>query len=261
MDDIDAELRRLLNDDRLDVHVTPDATDAVVRGAGRRRHRRVVATGAFAVVALLGAGFGLSQLRPQALDPAGGLLPTSSPVVTTTPPPPLVSTYTQTVTVTVGVPTGGSQNTGKNESTGSVRPPATSTVKESAPGVFGRLALGMSEEEALKTGSLVTAGTAAENGCKPYSTVSNPDPATVLVSPARGIVRIKLPDTARTSKNVGTGSTVADLKNAYPGAAVNGSELVVPMTASPAWVYVFENDGTAITAVRMRLADNDCPGA
>ncbi|MET8761206.1 hypothetical protein [Lentzea sp. NPDC004782] len=36
-DDLDAELRRLFSDDRLDVHVTPDA---VLRGANRRRRRR-----------------------------------------------------------------------------------------------------------------------------------------------------------------------------------------------------------------------------
>ncbi|MFD9705179.1 hypothetical protein [Lentzea sp. NPDC059081] len=233
MDDIDDELRRLFSDDRLDVHVTPDATGSVVAGAHRRRRRRIAIAGTFALVALIGAGVGLSQLRPLALDSAGGVLPT-----TTSTAPPLVSTYTQTVVVTVTPPEG----------------------TEGAPGVFGKLALGMSEENALKTGSLTTPGEAI-GSCKPYATVSNSDPAAVLISQARGIVRIKLPSTARTSKNVGTGSKVAELKSAYPAAAVNGSELVVQMTATPRWVYVFENDGTVVTAVRMRLADNDCQGA
>ncbi|HUQ54389.1 hypothetical protein [Lentzea sp.] len=263
MDDIDDELRRLFSDDRLDVHVTPDATDSVVRGADRRRRRRAAATGTFAVVALIGAGLGLTQLR--ALDdPTGGsLLPTSSSTATTTTPPPLVSTYTQTVIVTVDPPPG-SQDDIEN---GSVPPKsntpstATSPSKESAPGVFGKLALGMSEEDALKTGSLTTPGADTGQGCKPYATVSNPDPAAVLVSAAKGIVRIKLPDTAKTSKGIGAGSKVTDLKSAYPSAAVNGSELVVQMTATPKWAYVFENDGSTVTAVRMRLADNDCPGA
>ncbi|SDH44693.1 hypothetical protein SAMN05216553_12271 [Lentzea fradiae] len=263
MDDIDDELRKLFNDDRLDVHVTPDATSSVVRGAQRRRRRRAAATGTFAVVAVIGAGIGLTQLRPLALDSADDLLPTSSSTASTTPPPPSVSTYTQTVTVTVDPPVGGVPNTAQNGTTApnTTKSSSTSTTKESAPGVFGRLALGMSEEDALKTGSLGTAGTPTEAGCKPYSSVSNADPSTVLISSAKGIVRIKLPDTARTSKNIGTGSKVTDLKNAYPSAAVNGSELVVQMTATPAWVYVFENDGTAVTSVRMRLADNDCPGA
>lgn len=263
MDDIDDELRRLFSDDRLDLHVTPDATDSVVHGAGRRRRRRAAAAGTFAVVALIGAVIGLTQLRTPHAPVGGSLLPLSSSTATTTTPPPLVSTYTQTVIVTVAPPPGTQDGTAN----GSVPPkstkPSTSTSpsKESAPGVFGKLALGMSEEDALETGSLATPGTETSPGCKPYATVSNPDPAAVLVSTAKGIVRIKLPDTAKTSKGIGAGSKVTDLKSAYSTAVVNGSELVVQMTATPKWVYVFENDGSTVTSVRMRLADNDCPGA
>ncbi|HEX7302952.1 hypothetical protein [Lentzea sp.] len=262
MDDIDDELRRLFNDDRLDVHVTPDATDSVVRGANRRRRRRAATAGTFAIVALIGAGVGLTQLRPSEDDSAGPLMPTSSSAATTTPPP-SVSTYTQTVTVTVDPPTGSQGTTQGGSSTPkSSRPSTTSTPpKEGSPGVWGKLALGMSEENALKTGSLTNPGEATGSACRPYAMQTNLDSDAVLISPARGIVRIKMPSTARTSKNIGAGSTVAELKAAYPGATENGSELVVQMTATPRWAYVFDSDGTVVTAARMRLADQDCPGA
>ncbi|MFD5824066.1 hypothetical protein [Lentzea sp. NPDC060358] len=263
MDDIDDELRRLFSDDRLDVHVTPDATDSVVAGASRRRRRRAAATGAFALVALIGAGVGLSQLRPLSLDSAEEVLPTSTSTATTTPPPPSISTYTQTVTVTVDPPPGtqnGNQDGATPSSSGRTGSTSTSPSKEGAPGVWGKLALGMSEEDALKTGSLTAPG-GAVGSCKPYAMQSNVDPEAVLISQAKGIARIKLPSTAKTSKNIGIGSTVSDLKTAYPAAEQNGSDLVVQMTATPRWAYVFQNDGAVVTGVHMRLADHDCAGA
>ena len=259
-DDLDDELRRLFSDDRLDVHVTPDATDAVVRGADRRRRRRTAVTGAFVVVALIGAGVGLTQLRPTGDDTAGPLLPTSSSSSSATPPP-SVSTYTSTVTVTVDPPAPGSNNTnptgGKPPKSSSKPSSSAPPTPESAPGVFGKLALGMSHDEAVETGELGNPGAHTNPDCRIYGLKPSNNFVDVIISLQKGILQIKLPPAAKTSKNIGAGSTVADAKTAYPTATQIGSELIVPMIATPRWNYVFENDGTNVTAVYMRLAVDD----
>lgn len=261
MDDLDDELRRLFSDDRLDVHVTPDATDAVVRGADRRRRRRTAVTGAFAVVALIGAGVALTQLRPTSDDTAGPLLPTSTSSSSVTPPP-SASTYTSTVTVTVDPPPTGSGNTnqpGGNPPRSSSKPSSSAPppTPESAPGVFGKLALGMSHDAAVETGELGNPGAHTNPDCRIYGLKPGNGFTDVIISLQKGVLQIKLPTAAKTSKNIGAGSTVAEVKAAYPTATQKGSELVVPMTATPRWNYIFENDGTNVTAVYMRLAVED----
>lgn len=262
-DDLDAELRRLFSDDRLDVHVTPDATDAVLRGAHRRRRRRTAVTTAFALVTLIGAGVGLTQLRAHEDNTAGDLLPTATSS-SSTPPPPSVSTITLTTTVTVDAPPPGSSGSvpgnGGTSTPGSVKPTTTTPppAPPAEPGKVGKLALAMAEADALKTGSLVEPGTPA-NGCTTYATTTVADGDAVVISPARGIVRLTLPSYVKTQRNISVGSTVADVKTAYPTATQNGSQLLVEMAATPKWTYVFETDGAAVTSIRMRLAANDCP--
>jgi hypothetical protein len=270
VDDLDDDLRRLFSDDRLDVHVAPDATESVVRGARRRRRRRTAVAGAFGVVALAGVGLGLSEFRlPNPNDLAGPLLPTATTSTSMSPSSVSVSTFISTATVTVDPPPNPSgSNPGNNPGTGKPTKPSTSTPRppataEAQAGIYGRLALGMPEAEALKTGTLVEPSSPAdpENRCKAYATQSVPDSNAVIISPDKGIVRITLPSYAKTTKQVGAGSTVDAVKAAYGNATQSGSTVVVPMAATPKWSYIFENDGATVTAVRMRLADNDCSTA
>jgi hypothetical protein len=265
VDDLDDELRRLFSDDRLDVHSTPDATDAVLRGADRRRRRRSAMTTTFALVVLVGAGIGLTQLRSSGDHTAGDLLPTSTSSASSTTTPPSVSTFTATATVTVDPPPNpNGNNTGKPNPGNPTKssPPVKSAppTPQSEPGQYGSLVLGMSEEAALKTGSLVEPSSAAdpENRCKAYATQSVPDTNAVIISPAKGIVRITLASYAKTRKGIGVGSKVDEVKAAYSNATQSGSTMVAPMAATPAWSYVFETDGTAVTTIFMRLAANDC---
>ncbi|GLY48131.1 hypothetical protein [Lentzea sp. NBRC 102530] len=266
MDDLDDELRKLFSDDRLDVHSTPISTESVVAGATRRRHRRTAVAGAFALVALVGAGTGVLQVSRMGQDDSiGALLTTSSSVATTTPPPVSVSTFTSTATVTVNAPTGSgpsgeetkSSGTNTPKSNGTSSPPAT---PEAQPGRYGTLALGMSEADAVATGSLVGAGTPADpdNKCKNYATKSNSVDDAVVISPERGIVRITLPEYAKTPKNVGKGSKVTEVKTAYANAVQTEVKTTVKMAASPPWSYVFESNGDTVTRVLMRLDANDC---
>jgi hypothetical protein len=257
VDDLDDELRRLFSDDRLDVHSEPIAVEAVVSGARRRRRRRAAVTGAFVVVALVGAGAGLVGLDAlRSRDTTGAQLTTGAST-----PPPSTSTFVSTVTKTVNAPpptggdTPGTGNPSRPSSNRSSAPPAP----ESQPGRYGTLALGMSETDALATGSLLESSPAgAENRCKAYATKSVPDPKAVVVSPDKGIVRITMPSYARTPKDVGAGSTVSDVKAAYAKAVQSGSSVTVSMTASPPWSYVFENDGKAVSAVFLQLDADDC---
>jgi len=72
--DLDDELRRLFQDQRLDIPVKAGADDAVVTGARRvRRNRRMLASAgsAFAVAALVAGGIALAGLgSPTSLPPA-----------------------------------------------------------------------------------------------------------------------------------------------------------------------------------------------
>ncbi|GAB2828416.1 hypothetical protein [Lentzea nigeriaca] len=264
-DDLDDELRRLFSDDRLDVHVSPEATDAVLRGADRRRRRRSAMATAVAVVTLVGAGIGLTQLPSSDDHWVGDLLPTSVPTSASSPPPSSSSSVVPTTTVIPSPPNPG----GSNPGTGTGKPTSTKprTTTPSAPppaetaGV-GALVLGMSEADALKTKTLVEPSSPAdpEGKCVAYATTSVPDNNAVIISSAKGIVRLTVPSTAKTQRGIGVGSTVAEVKTAYPTAAQSGTELRVEMTGTPRWTYVFETDGSAVTSVRKRLSAGDCPG-
>jgi hypothetical protein len=269
-DDLDDELRRLFSDDRLDVHVAPDTTDAVVRGADRRRRRRSAVSTAFAVVALVGAGVALTQLPSSTENTAGELLPTSMPTSSSLPPPPSTSTVVVTTIETVNPPQ--SNPTGGNPAPGGTTGASPSKTRSSSvppppppaePNRVGKLVLAMSEADALATGSLIEPSSPAdpEGKCVAYATTGVPDSNAVIISPARGIVRLTIPNVAKTQRGVGAGSKVADVKTAYPTATQNGSELLVEMASTPKWTYVFETDGTVVTTVRLRLIANDCPAA
>lgn len=261
--DLDDELRRLFSDDRLDVHVTPDAADAVLRGADRRRRRRSATTTTLALVVLLGTGVGLTQLRSSSDDPLGDLLPTSMPTSSSAPPSPSISSNAQTTTVTAPptAPNATGSNPGTGGTTGRSTPKLTTTTPPPAPpsepGKVGKLALGMSGADALATGALVEPGTPA-GSCTTYATTTVPDSDAAVISPANGIVRLTLPGYVKTQRGISAGSSVADVKTAYPSATQSGSALLVQMAGTPKLTYVFETDGAAVTVVRMRLNANDC---
>ncbi|RDI18745.1 hypothetical protein [Lentzea flaviverrucosa] len=266
MGDLDDDLRRLFSDDRLDVHSAPVSTEDVLRGADRRRRRRTAMAGTFALVTLVGAGIGLSRLgAPSPDSTVGALLTTSTSAPTTSTPPPSVSTVISTETVTVGQsPNSTGGNTGKPNPGGTSRsnstPSSSPPTPESQAGRYGTLALGMSEADALATGSLVEPSTPADpdGRCKAYATKSVPNADAVVVSPAKGIVRITMPSYAKTPKGVGAGSAVSDVKAAYKNSTQSGSTVLAPMSATPPWTYVFETDGATVTAVFLRLNANDC---
>lgn len=265
MGDLDDDLRKLFSDDRLDVHSAPVSTEDVLRGADRRRRRRTAMAGTFALVTLVGAGIGLSRLgAPSPDSTVGALLTTSTSAPTTSTPPPSVSTVISTETVTVGQSPNSTGNTGKPNPGGTSRsnstPSSSPPTPEAQAGKYGALALGMPEADALATGLLIEPSSPADpdGRCKAYATKSVPNADAVVVSPAKGIVRITMPSYAKTPKGVGTGSSVADVKAAYKNSTQSGSSVLAPMSATPPWTYVFETDGATVTTVFLRLNANDC---
>lgn len=227
--DLDDELRRLFQDQRLDIPVRPGADEAVVIGARRVRRKRIALASAgstFAVAALVAGGIALSGLGGASSMPPAGPSP---------------STVTRTVTV---------------ES----KPSTSDSVG------FGVLKLGMSEAAAVATGFL-TRGPDDALGCHTYFTQGYPQmEGAVVVSPTTGVVRITIPETAKTSMGIGVGSTLAELKARYPAATEYDSGFTFITNSTPSWYYKFLVDGTGgsfqdtdvVKTIRMQLESPEC---
>ncbi len=225
--DLDDELRRLFRDQRLDIPVRPGADDAVVTGARRVRRKRIA-------LASAGSTFAVAALV------AGGIALSGLGGASSMPP-----AGPSTVTATV---------------TAEPKTPSSGTVG------FGVLKLGMSEAEAVATGFL-TQGPDDPLGCHTYYTQGQPDMVgAVVVSPKAGVVRITIPDTAKTSMGIGVGSTVSELKARYPAAAEYRHGFSFSAGGTPSWSYVFLVDGPGspflgtdeVTTIRMQLASPEC---
>lgn len=222
---LDDELRRLFADERLDLAVRPDAERTIVAGARRIRRRRFV-VGTAAVVAaamLVGGGIALAgSARPELLPPAR----TPDPVVTTTTTPvtttstPVPSRPTSPVT-SEPVP-----DRTITSATSEVRAPvsATDTITARA---YGSLRLRMSGQEASGTGLLGTV-LAQDEDCVKYAASYGGD---VVVSKQYGVVIIRVTGPVSTAEGVHNGSTVADVKAAYPRTVENRVGLQVDTDA------------------------------
>ncbi|WNV91524.1 hypothetical protein [Umezawaea sp. Da 62-37] len=237
--DLDDELRRLFRDERLDIQVKPGADQAVVTGARKARRKRVVLAGAggtFAVAALVAGSIALAGIGGGvSMEPAG-------PVLTTT--------------------TGSSPTEPESQ-------PKLPPVSAGGQVGYGKLQLGMSEADALATG-LLTPGPDDSTGCHTYSTGTQPQtPGAVIISPAKGILRITLPDYAKTTMGISVGSTAAEVKMRYPAADEYDEGFSYLNTSPFPWYYQFiiangrnpHADGDQVTLVRMQLTSIDCSSA
>ena len=240
--DLDDELRRLFQDDRLDVAVRPGSDTEIVTGARRIRRRRHALASAAAVVAIAATGVAISNFgAAQTLPPADSLtsVPTTSTVPTSTVTPSTVI-ETRIVTVTVDAP---------------------ATVPEviTGPVGYGKLKLGMPQKDAEATGVLLQPATSGT--CSTYASQSVPDNKNaVLISPKSGVVRITLPGFAKTSAGVGAGSTASEVKAKYENAVTQGSSIAVAMQGQLSWRFVFQLDNAQkVSVVRMELTNFDCP--
>ncbi|HEY0807281.1 MAG TPA: hypothetical protein VGD84_19595 [Pseudonocardiaceae bacterium] len=263
--DLDAELRRLFADDRLDVPVSRHASATVVAGARRRRRNRMAmatAGGVAAMAAIVFAAATLSGLvhptdRVSAADPSSGIV-LSTTITTTTP---------------------------------TAAPPSAQADSAAVlgPDGYGDLLLGMSWQDALASGELRQSAPLSSAGCLRYSVVvdtpvrklpvtptpnaSGSAPATALpplpvvaelvVSVRNGVVQVIAGPLLRTPEGVGVGTSRDVLADVYPKlvAPTRGGAAVTAVVANPKAVYMFDLSGTGVvTSFSLRLAKSDCLG-
>jgi hypothetical protein len=218
---LDEELHRLFADERLDLAVRPGAERTILAGARRIRRRRfVVSTAAVVAVGMLvGGGIALAGSGgPESLPPARTPDPvvapttTTAPPVTTTSPPPVTSRTVPAVPDT------------KVTSETSVVTAEAFSANTITPRTYGPLRLGMRGPAAHDTG-LLGAVQMSDEWCVKYAATYG---GSVVVSEKYGVVAIRVTRQVSTAKGIHIGSTVAEVKAAYPNAVEYRDGLYVP---------------------------------
>lgn len=227
-DELGAELRRLFDDERLAVPPAPGAGDAIVSGARRRRRRRtaLAASGGVLTAALL-IGVGLGVVRQDTDVHQAAQPPVTLPLTTTSAPGPVVvpPSFPDTSTPPTLAPSPTAAPPAPFTTSPTTRPSSPSAGRTTVrpqpaaavlgPTGYGKLRLGMTFDEAKATGMLAGADNAPVE-CTTYRlTEGAANIGSVTISPTGGLVVFTAAG-ARTPEKVGTGSTVADLRNAYP---------------------------------------------
>ncbi|MFF5989734.1 hypothetical protein [Prauserella flavalba] len=267
------ELRRLFDDDRLDVRPAAGAGDAIVAGARRRRRRRTVMAaggGTLAVLALVGGGLALTTLR-------GGEDHRHPPVAampqTTTTSPVASAPSASSPSAERSEPTPGSPQTPPSveqqpPQSQPVRP-STSTESTSASVLADRpvlgtdgyrqLALGMSYQEAAATGLLGPVETTtppADNACATYAVTDGANAIEdVTISSANGIVRFRAADAA-TPEGIGAGSSLDQLRSAYSDLTTEPSGYSTSAGAGARYSFVVSTE--TVTELQLVALNSDC---
>ncbi|MGW0519828.1 hypothetical protein [Crossiella sp. NPDC003009] len=273
---VDDELRRLFSDDRLELRPLPDAEHAVLTGVKRRQRRRraaVAATGALSALAVV-AGT-LAVLQPEqtnTVQPAD----TTSLTFTTTPAPtsaPSSSAGDQS-SATTTTPSRGGSGVGSGQGTApssssktptSTIPPKTFGTELMGPVSYRGLRLGMPQEQAVATGLIKpNAKPESNTGCFGYDYAGSPRAAgfySVVISKAKGVVRINGRGDERTSEGIGVGAPVADFDRVYPKygtdhGAVGERVVAVPGNAAANYWFIMQNN--SVKEIRLELKEQDC---
>jgi hypothetical protein len=257
-EDLDGALRRLFQDERLDMPPQAEVEAAILAGAGRirRRRRAMTATGGvLAAVLVAGTVLFSADLRPGhtqlAAPPGGETLSESSPTQATVTPVPL------------GLPPAGEPS---DTGAGGADQPRTTTSQDRSPALppasastspriaggpissgpvlgptgYRQLQLGMSFDDAKATGLLAGVGNAPES-CGRYSLREGAAAvAAVTISAREGIVSFQATG-AHTPEQIEIGSTRDQMVAAYPDLAKDAEGYTA--SAGAGGRYVFTVDG------------------
>ncbi|MWA05548.1 hypothetical protein F8568_035335 [Actinomadura sp. LD22] len=126
---------------------------------------------------------------------------------------------------------------------------------------YGALRLGMTARQLRGSGLLVGKVRAGANGCSGYDLRTRRTPkgsVGVYYSARYGIVSIFAVGGMRTPQGIGVGSTLAQVKHAYPKLAngVNGASAPVP--GNPKAVYSLLLSGGRVASLALDLAGQNC---
>ncbi|MEV5569189.1 hypothetical protein AB0L06_04010 [Spirillospora sp. NPDC052269] len=140
-------------------------------------------------------------------------------------------------------------------------PAPTRGVPTLGPSGFGALKLGMTTARAKATGQIVLKSAPQGAGCGTFSLKAHPAGANAVggyVSPHYGVASIAARPGMRTPQGIGLGSTLAQVKHAYPHlqTGVNGSSAPVPGNAKAVYSFLVTND--KIKELSLDLKTQDC---
>ncbi|MGA6165970.1 hypothetical protein [Amycolatopsis magusensis] len=247
-DELAGQLRRLFDDERLELRPQPDAGQLIVAGAKRRRVRRrrmTVAGGALGVAALVAGGVALTGggfrhevpppvAQPSGLDPSLQIGPsaTVAPVPPPTSPVPPPPASAPPPSQHAGQPSAGApMSPMRTDVPAASKPPVPGPLL--GPGGYGKLQLNATMEQASSAGINFTPESSGglDGGCATYyfSGTGVPSGGSVVVSPNRGVVYINPSAAVTTPEGIGTGSTRGQLQATYPKATVGPNGDVVPI--------------------------------
>ncbi|UUV28329.1 hypothetical protein NQK81_26390 [Amycolatopsis roodepoortensis] len=272
-EDVQRKLRDLFSDERLGVGPTLNP-ETIVAGARRRRRRRQLmqtTSGMAAAVVLLGGGLTVFTIHDRdngAAFPGGDQLTIGAASSSLAQPAPGSSAPPVSSQAAPPNPTSGQpQSTSHDEpapppkSTASTKPPTQRKVTTGAlltPAGFGKLRLGMSEEEAeAAVGPLRAKDYRASCVYGYVEGTAVPGPASVSLTEADGITVINPSGTVHTPEGIGVGSTESDILAAYPGSTKDGSAYFAPAGAGSAYRIALADDGSAIGILLTRV-DQSC---
>lgn len=272
-DELDAELRRLFEDERLTMRPRDDAPATILAGARRLRRRRAAYTtagGALAALVLVSGGLAVSWMRSPQTDTAAPAAPPSLSLSTDASSP-----ETTPLTPTPSEPPQGSApvqtRTSLPNSSEPTDKPGTGSVPSSArvqslplvagptlgPDGYGKLTLGMSYDTAKKTGMLKDSASSAPSGCGQYVlTEGTGGVRSVMISEKRGIVRFDASG-AHTPERIRVGSSKSDLLTAYPD--LSGESNGYEASAGSGATYVFSLDSRGqVASLALVSSGEDC---
>jgi hypothetical protein len=149
--------------------------------------------------------------------------------------------------------------------------PGTSSPEPSAgvesrmigPDGYGGLKLTMPSDQALQTGVVIADGPLPEP-CGYYRFRTSPPGSTdVLVSVRLGIVMIDPREGVHTPEGIGTGSSKADLRAAYPNVGFDSSGTIAStrVPGNPNSLYRFDLDSNSkVGHILIQTTNGDCAG-
>lgn len=271
-EDVQRKLRDLFSDERLGVGPTLNP-ETIVAGARRRRRRRQLmqtTSGMAAAVVLLAGGVTVFTIHDRdngAAFPGGDQLTmgaASSSLVQPGPgssAPPVSSPAPTHPTSAPPHSTSHDEPVPPPKSTVSTKPPTQRKVTTGAlltPAGFGKLRLGMSEEEAEAAAGPLRAKDWRQSCVYGYvEGAAVPGPTSVSLTEADGITVINPAGTVHTPEGIGVGSTESDILAAYPGSTKSGSAYFAPVGAGSAYRISLADDGSAIGILLTRV-DQSC---